>query len=215
MCAALITRALNLASLVIAGTSRFNLRSRRGQRGVARTVLDPRCTRVATVGRLDPSVLSLRRARRFEKSLALVWMFARVGRNAQRTAVIRSAVFHYLATVAKKMDEGAERSCRVHSNCSADSFTMASANIRSLDRIHSCCQYQSFPRRAIQVAASRYVARRSFRGRRIRNRRIRRRQLRVVRNRLSLWDQALSVSVYQLVLQPCISARCGGLVFKR
>ena len=52
-------------------------------------------------------------------------------------------------------------------------------------------------------------------GRLVANWRIRRRQLRVVRNRLSLWDQALSVSFYRLVLQSCIPARCGWLVLER
>src|SRR5678815_3296170 len=100
MCAALITRALNLVGLVIAGTARLNLRARRGQRRVARTIHDPRCTRVATMGCLDPAVLSLRGARRFKKSLVLVRMFAGVGRNAQRTAVVRGAGFCPLAIVA-------------------------------------------------------------------------------------------------------------------
>src|SRR5512132_1453231 len=113
MCAALITRALNLAGLVIAGTARLNLRSRRGQRGVARTIHDPRCARLATMGCLDPPVLSLRGARCFKKSLVLVRMFAGVWRNAQRTAVVRGAVLCSLAAVAKKMDECAARACRV------------------------------------------------------------------------------------------------------
>ena len=111
-----VTRALNLADLVIARTSRLNLRSRRGQRGVARTIHDPRCARLATVGCLDPAVLSLRRARRFKKSLVLVRMFAGVGRNAQRTAAIRGAVFCPLATMAKTMDECASHASRVHGN---------------------------------------------------------------------------------------------------
>src|ERR1044071_7069325 len=120
MCAAIIPGALNLAGLVIARPSRHDLRSGRGQRGVARTIHDPQCTRLATVGCLDPAVLSLRRVRRSKKSLVLVWMFAGVGRNAQRTTVVRGAVFSYLATVAKKMDECSGRTCRVHSNCSAN-----------------------------------------------------------------------------------------------
>ena len=151
MCAALITRALDLARLVIAGTSRLNLRARRGQRRVARTIHDPRCTRVATVGRLDPAILSLRCARRFEKSLVLVRMFAGVGRNAQRTVVVRRAAFSSLATMAEKMDQRAARARRVHSNRGADSFTVASANSRGLDRIRCCSWCQSFGRLAIQV----------------------------------------------------------------
>src|SRR5882724_7747276 len=122
MCAALVTRALNLADLVIAGTARLNLRSGGGQRGVARTIHDLRCTRVATVGCLDPAILSLRRARRFKKTLVLVRMFAGVGRNAQRTAVVRGAFFCPLAIVAEKMDERAARARRVRSNRGADSF---------------------------------------------------------------------------------------------
>src|SRR6266511_3192260 len=105
MCAALITRARNLAGLVITGTSRLNLRARCGQRGVARTIHDPRCTRLATMGCLDPAVLSLRGVRRFKKSLVLVRMFACVGRNAQRTAAVRGAVFCPLATMAKTMED--------------------------------------------------------------------------------------------------------------
>src|SRR5262249_13425620 len=67
MCTALITRAIDLADLVIARTARLNLRSRRSQRGVARTIHDPRRTRMATVGRLDPAVLSLRCPRGLKK----------------------------------------------------------------------------------------------------------------------------------------------------
>src|SRR5512132_4363647 len=153
MCAALITRALNLARLVIAGTSRLNLRSRRGQRGVARTIHDPRCTRLATVGCLDPAILSLRGARRFKKSLVLVRMFAGVGRNVQRTTAVRGAVFCPLANMPKTMDERDARASRVHSNRGADSSTMASANARSLDRTRSCCWCQSLGLLAIQAAA--------------------------------------------------------------
>src|SRR5262249_22581011 len=104
MWSALIARAFNVAALVIAGTSRHNLRARRSQRGVARTIHDPRCARLATVGRVDPAVLSLRGACRFKKSLVLVRMFAGVGRNAKRTAVVRGAVFCLLATMANTMD---------------------------------------------------------------------------------------------------------------
>src|SRR4029077_4071605 len=128
MCAALSARALNLADLVIARTSRLDLWSRRCQRGVARTIHDPRCTWLATVGCLDPAVLSLRRAPRFKESLVLVRMFAGVGRNVQRTAAVRGAVFCPLATMAKTMGECAPHASRVHGNRSADSFTMASAN---------------------------------------------------------------------------------------
>src|SRR6516162_10032396 len=180
MCMALTTRPLNLADLVIAGTSCHDLRSCRGERGVARTVHDPRCAWVAAVGRLDSAVLSLRRARRFKKSLVLVWMFAGVGRNAQRTTVVRGAVFSYLATVAKKMDERSARTCGVYSNCGANSFTVASANARGMDRIRCYCQYHSFACRAVQLASSRHVARRNSRYCRVCNWRIRRRQLRVV-----------------------------------
>src|SRR5436190_695311 len=151
MCTALTTCAFNLVGLVITGTSRLNLRSRRGQRGVARTIHDPRCTRLATVGRLDPAVLSLRGARCLKKSLVLVRVFARVGRNAQRPALVRGAVFCFLATVAKKMAECAARACRFHSDYGTDSFTMASANSRGLDRIRCCGWCQFFSRLAIQV----------------------------------------------------------------
>src|SRR6516164_5561486 len=139
MCIALTTCLFNLAGLVIAGTSCHNLRSRRSQRGLARTFHDPRWTWLAAVGRLDPAVLSLRRARRFNKSLVLVWMFAGVGRDAQRTAVVRCAVFSYLATVAKRMVECAARTRRVHSNCSVSRFTMAFADSRGVGRIRRCC----------------------------------------------------------------------------
>src|SRR6516225_8740292 len=126
MCIALTTCLFNLAGLVIAGTSCHNLRSRRSQRGVARTFHDPRWTWLATVGRLDPAILSFRRARRFKKSVVLVWMFAGIGRDAQRTALVCRAVFSHLATVAKKMVECAARTCRVHSNRIVGRFTMAS-----------------------------------------------------------------------------------------
>src|SRR6478609_1287918 len=103
MCATLSARALNLAHLVIARTSRLNLWSRRGQRGLARTIHDSRCAWLATVGCLDPAVLSLRRARRFKKSLVLVRMFAGLGRYVQRTVAVCGAVFCPLATMAKTM----------------------------------------------------------------------------------------------------------------
>src|SRR6476619_6926487 len=134
MCAALSARTLNLADLVIARTSRLNLRSRRCQRGVARTIHDPRCTWLATVGCLDPAVLSLRRARRFKKSLVLVRMFAGVGRNVQGTAAICGAIFCSLAAMAKTMAECSSHAGWVHGNCSGNSFTMACANDRGLDR---------------------------------------------------------------------------------
>src|SRR6516162_477447 len=114
MCAALVARAFNLAALVIAGTSRHNLRSRCSKRCMARTVHDPQCTRLAAVGRLDSAFLCLRRSRRFEESLVLVRMFAGVRRNVQRTAVVRSAVFCPLAIMAKTLDERAARPCRAH-----------------------------------------------------------------------------------------------------
>src|SRR4029453_9434412 len=128
MCTALITRALNLAGLVLAGTAPRNLWSGRGQRGVARTIHDSRRAWLAPVGRLDPAVLSLRCSRRSKKSLVLVRMFASRGRDAQGTAVVRGAVFCPLASVAEKMDERGPRARRVHSNCDADSFTMASSD---------------------------------------------------------------------------------------
>src|SRR6476469_11152394 len=121
MCAALSARALNLAHLVIAGTSRLNLRSRRCQRGLARTIHDSRCAWLATVGCLDPAVLSLRRARRFKKSLVLVRMFAGLGRNVQRTAAICGAVFCPLAAMAKTIGECALHAGWVRGNCSANS----------------------------------------------------------------------------------------------
>src|SRR4051794_13620621 len=128
MCPAVSARAPNVAELVIARTSRLDLRSSRSQRGLARTIHDPRCTRLATVGCLDPAVLSLRRARRFEKSLVLVRLFAGVGCNAQRTAAIRGAVFCSLATMPKAMGECVAYASRIHRSRSGDSFTLASAN---------------------------------------------------------------------------------------
>src|SRR6476646_11877958 len=143
MCATLSARALNVADLVIARASRLNMRSRRGERRLARTIHDPRCAWLATVGCLDPAVLSLRRARRFKKSLVLVRMFAGAGRNVQRTAVIRCAVFRPLATMAKTMGECAPHASRVHGNRGGNSFTMASAHERGLDRVRRCSWRQS------------------------------------------------------------------------
>src|SRR5215471_11170227 len=176
MRAALTPCTLDLADLVIAGTSRLNLRSRGGQRGMARTIHDPQRTRLATVGRLDSAVLSFRGARRCKESLVLVWMFIGVGRNAQGTALVRGAVFSYLATVAEEMDECAARSCRVHSNFCAYCFTLASANARGLDCIRCICRHQPCARFAVPLAASRYIAGGNFRSRRVCNRSIRRRQ---------------------------------------
>ena len=80
-------------------------------------------------------------------------MFAGIGRDVQRTAIVRRAFFCPLAIVAEKMDYRVTRACRVHDNRSADSFTVASANSRGLDRIRCCSWCQSFGRLAIQVAA--------------------------------------------------------------
>ena len=91
------------------------------------------------MGRLDPAVLSLRCPRRLEKSLVLVRMFAGYGRNVQRPAVVRCCVFCSLANVAKEMDERDARARRFHSNRGANSFTVASANARAVDRIRCCC----------------------------------------------------------------------------
>src|SRR6478752_10638898 len=149
MCATLSARALNLAHLVIARTSRLNLRSRRGERRLARTIHDPRCTWLATVGCLDPAVLSLRRARRFKKSLVLVRMFAGVGRNVQRTVAVRRAVFCALAIMAKTMGECPPHVGRLYGNCGANSFTMASPNARGLGRVRRRSWHGSFGRFAI------------------------------------------------------------------
>src|SRR6478672_4970000 len=114
MCAALSARALNLADLVVARTSRLNMWSRRRERGLARAIHDPRCPWLATMGCLDSAVLSLRRAPRFKKSVVLVRMFAGCGRNVQRTAAVRGAVFCSLATMAKRRGECASHASRVH-----------------------------------------------------------------------------------------------------
>src|SRR3954451_6983624 len=116
MCPAVSARALNLAGLVIARTSRLDLRSGRSQRRLARTIHDPRCARMATVGCLDPAVLSICRAPRFKETLVLVRMFAGVGRNAQGTVVIRGAVFYSLAAMAKTMGDCAPHASRIHRN---------------------------------------------------------------------------------------------------
>src|SRR5262249_55372065 len=104
---------------------------------------------MATMGRLDPAVLSLRCPRRLEKSLVLVRMFAGRRRNVQRPAVVRGAVFCSLANVAKKMDERDARGRRFHGYCGAHSFTVASANFRSLARVCCCCWRRLFMRVAI------------------------------------------------------------------
>src|SRR4029077_2406348 len=149
MCAALSARALNLAYLVVARTSRLNMWSRRGQRGLAPAIHDPRCAWLATMGCLDPAVLSLRCAPRFKKSVVLVRMFAGFGRNVQRTAAVRGAVFCPLATMAKTVGECAPHASRVHGNRSAYSFTMAPANTRGLVRVRRCSWRQSPGRLAI------------------------------------------------------------------
>jgi hypothetical protein len=56
--------------------SRFHLRSCRSDCGMAGTVDDSRLTRLASMGRANPAVLSFRRARSLEKSLVRVWLFA-------------------------------------------------------------------------------------------------------------------------------------------
>ena len=206
-CAALIACAFNLAGLVIAGTTRLNLRSRRSQRGVARTIYDPRCTWMAAVGRLDPAVLSFCRARRFEKPLVLVRLFNRSGRDAQGTAVVCSAFFCFLAALAKKMAQRTARARRIHSNGRSHSFTVAAAHPRGLGRISSGCWSQSLVDPAVQIPEPGRGNSRSSRVRRICNRCVHRRQLCMVASRFHLWQRTLPISFHQFVLQSCITSR--------
>ena len=82
-------------------TSRLDLRSRGSQRRMARTVDDSRRAWLATMGRVDPALLSVRRVRSLERSMVLVRLLVGRRRNAQRTIVVRGAVFCFLAIVAK------------------------------------------------------------------------------------------------------------------
>ena len=104
---------------------------------------------MATVGCLDPAVLSICRAPPFKETLVLVRMFAGVGRNAQGPVVIRGAVFYFLAAMAKTMGECAPHASRIHRNRSGNSFPMASANARGLDRARCCSWRESVGRLAI------------------------------------------------------------------
>ena len=136
-------------------------------------------------------------------------------RNAQRTAVVRGAVFCLLAAVAKKMDQCATRTRRVHSNVGSHRFTVATAHSGGMDRYRSGCCCQSSIRLAIQIAVSKGVVRRNLRLRHIRDRRVHRRQLRMVATRFYLRQRTLSVSFHQLVLQLCVTPCRSWLVIKR
>src|SRR6266566_4139207 len=104
---------------------------------------------MAAVGRLDLAVLPFRSARRFKEPLGLVRLFARGRRDAQRTAVVRRAVFSSLAAMAKKMGRCAVHARRVHSHLGGDRFTVASADSRGLARTCRYCWCQSFAHLAI------------------------------------------------------------------
>ena len=104
---------------------------------------------MAAVGRLDPAVLSLRRAHCFEKPLVLVRLFAGRGRNVQRTAAVCSAVLCFLAALAKKMAQRAARARRIHNNGRSHSFTLGSAHPRGLGGVSSGCWCRSFVRCAV------------------------------------------------------------------
>ena len=90
------------------------------------------------MGRVDPSLLSIRRARSFEQSMVLVRLLTGRRRNAQRTTAIRRTFFYLLATVAKKMDPGAACARGLCGNDSANSFTLAFAHPGGVARRRYC-----------------------------------------------------------------------------
>src|ERR1700730_7805048 len=108
---------------------------------MARTVDDSRCAWLATVGRVDPALLSVRRARSFEKSMVLLRLLTGRRRNAQGATVIRRTFFCSLAIVAKTMDPDAAHARRLCGNDSVHSFAVAFADTGGVDGRRCCCRY--------------------------------------------------------------------------
>src|SRR5207253_10158846 len=107
-------------------------------RRMACTIDDSRRAWLAAVGCVGVAFLSVRRTRSVLKSLVLVWVFARTGRNAQRTTVIRCAFFCSLAVVAKKVDPRAADARRLHCDDGAHRFAMGFAQQAGLDLLCYC-----------------------------------------------------------------------------
>src|SRR5947208_2292288 len=166
------------------------------------------------MGRVDPALLSVRRVRSFERSMVLVRLLVGRGRNAQRTIVVRGAVFCFLAIVAKRMASHAACARGLCGDDSVHSFTVASAHSRGLGGVGCFCCYHSFVRRALQIDKSGRVGSRNYWVRRIRDWCVHRRQLRLVASRFYLRHRTLSVPFYQLMLQPSITALAGWLVIE-
>ena len=93
------------------------------------------------MGRVDTALLSIRRARSFEKSMVLVRLFAGRRRNAQRTIVIRRTFLPLLVIVAKRVDLSAAHPRGLCGDDSIDSFTVAFAHSGGRDRRGYCRWY--------------------------------------------------------------------------
>src|SRR5205814_25662 len=78
-------------------TSWLDLRSRGSQRRLARTLDDSRRAWLATMGRMDPAVLSVRRVRSLERSMVLVRLL--VGRRQLRLVASRFYLRHRTLSV--------------------------------------------------------------------------------------------------------------------
>src|SRR5439155_23568771 len=76
--------ALIAAASFLARTARFDLRTGSGGRGMAGAVNDPPRAWLAAVGRADPAVRPVRRARSLEKSMVLVRLLGGRRPNDQR-----------------------------------------------------------------------------------------------------------------------------------
>ena len=100
------------------------------------------------MGRVDPAVLPVRRARSLEKSMVLVRLLGGRRRNAQRATLIRSAFFCFLALMAKKMDLDVARARRIRGDFGVNCFAVAFAHSGIVDRDRCCCWYKlaSFPK---------------------------------------------------------------------
>src|SRR5215831_6966607 len=155
---------------------------------------------------MDSPFLSILRTRSLEKSLVLLWLLTRCGRNVQRTALIRSAVFCPVAVVAKKMGLCTAHARRFRHNDSTRCFTVALAHSSRLGL--RCCYFwcELAVRAAIQTAARNCVARWNYRLRGFCDRRSDRWKLCLVAHRFYLRHRTLPVPFHQLMLQPSVTA---------
>src|SRR5262249_44049619 len=166
------------------------------------------------MGRMDPAVLSVRCPRSAKKSLVPVWLSVSHRRNVQGATVIRDAVFHSLAIVAKKVGPRAMCARRVHCDGGSDRGAVASTNAGGLDRTCCCHCLQFAISSATQFATSNRFDQRDRRMLGICDWGLHRWKLRVVAGWFSVRKRALPLPGHQFVLQPSIASLQGWLVIE-